>query len=310
MKIIFASLLIVISFLTMADQGVQVKKTKILVLYHSQSGKTAKLAQEIAEGIKRFPDAEVIIKTITQISPDELASFDGIAIGTPVYFGAMSGEMKTFLDKTISIWEKKGLEGIPATVFVSFGSGDGKDSAIHNIWSVFSSHGMIILPSLSDTQAQGYSLAKVAHALKASQIELPIPPKPVGNYSAYKVSGKQIYINQIALKDGKVLSPGIIGDTVTIEEAKEATRQTALNVMAVLKDALGGDFKKVKQAVQLTGYFRTSHDFKDHSLLLNEASNIFIKVLGNKGAHARAAIGSASLPLDSTNEIQAIFETY
>jgi NAD(P)H dehydrogenase (quinone) len=310
MKKIMTSLLLMTSFWTMANQEFQMTKTKILVLYHSQSGKTAKLAEEIAEGIKCLSNVETTIKSITQISPSELDAFDGIAIGTPVYFGAMSGEMKTFLDKTMSIWKKKGLEGIPATVFVSFGSGEGKDSAIHNIWSVLSSHGMIILPSSSDIRTQGCSLAKVAQALKASQVELPAAPKPVGSYSAYKISGKQIYINQIALKDGKILLPGIIGDTVTIEEAKEATRQTALNIMAVLKEAVGGDLKKIKQAVQLTGYFRASPNFKNHSLLLNEASNILTEVLGNKGAHARAAIGSASLPLDSSNEIQAIFEMY
>jgi NAD(P)H dehydrogenase (quinone) len=294
----------------MATQEVQAKKTKILVVYHSQSGKTAQLAQEIAEGIKSHSNVETTLKSITQIKPSELDSFDGMAFGTPVYFGAMSGEMKTFLDKTLSLWKKKGLEGIPATVFVSFGSGEGKDSAIHSVWSVLSSHGMIILPSSSDIRVQGYSLAKVAQALKASDLELPAAPRPVGNYSAYKISGKQIYINQIALKNGKVFFPGIIGDSVTIEEAKEATRQTALNVMAVLKEAVGGDLKKVKQAVQLTGYFRASPDFKDHSVLLNEASNILTEVLGNKGSHARAAIGSSSLPLDSSNEIQAIFEMY
>lgn len=310
MKKKLAILLLMTSLLAIADQEVQMKKTKILILYHSNSGKTAKLAQEMAEGIKRISDVETIIKTITQISPEELTSFDGIAFGTPVYFGAMSGEMKTFLDKTISIWEKRELEGIPATVFVTFGSGEGKDSAIHNIWSVLSSHRMIILPSLNDIQTQGYTLAKVAQALKTSQVELPNPPRPVGNYSAYKISGKQIYINQIAIKDGKVLSPGIIGDTVTFEEAQKATRQTALNILAVLKEAVGGDLKKIKQAVQLTGYFRAAPNFKDHSLLLNEASNLLTEFLGNKGVHARAAIGSPSLPLDSTNEIQAIFEMY
>jgi len=297
-------------FLTTANEGVSMEKTNILIIYHSQTGKTALIAEEMAKGVRLFPNAEPTTKTITQISPSELNTFDGIAFGTPVYFGAMSGEMKTFLDKTLPLFEKKSLEGIPATTFLSYGSGNGSDSATHNLWSVLAAHGMIILPPLSDIPSQGFLLAKTAHNLKGSHIKLPDPPTPVGNYSAYKISGKQIYINQIALKDGKVLFPGVIGETVDLDQAKEATRQTALNILAVLKEAVGGDLTKIKQAVQLTGYFRTSPDFKDHSILLNEASNLFSEVLGKKGSHARAAIGSSSLPLDSTNEIQSIFEIY
>lgn len=119
---------------------------------------------------------------------------------------------------------------------------------------------------------------------------------------------KLIYINQIALKDGQVLHPGTIGKDIGEEEAKKAVQQTALNVLAVLKKAVNGDLKKVKQAVQLTGYFKTTNEFQNHSQLLNEASNMIVQVLGKKGIHARAALGSPSLPMNSSNEIQAIFE--
>lgn len=264
----------------------------------------------MAKGMKNYPNTKVDTKSISEISPKELSQYDGIAFGSPVYFGAMSGEMKSFLDKTLKLWKDKTLEGIPATVFTSAGSGARQDLAVQNIWAVLASHNMIIIPSYLDLEEQGYKLAQLAHALKESPLALPTVPNPVGDYLPYKISGKQIFINQIALTEGLVKTPGTIGDTVTLEEAKEATRQTTLNVLAVLKKAVGGDFKKVKQAVQITGHFKTTSEFKDHSVLMNEASSLIIKALGTRGKHARAAVGSPSLPLNSPTEILAVFEMY
>ena len=141
-----------------------------------------------------------------------------------------------------------------------------------------------------------------------AQITLPSVPKPVGNYRAYKIAGKMIYINQIALVDGKILTPGKIGKEVSIEDAKAATKAATLNVLAVLQNAVAGDLERVKQAVQLTGFFNTTNNFTDHSKLMNESSDLLIKFLGDRGIHARAAIGAPSLPMDSPIEIQAIFE--
>lgn len=141
-----------------------------------------------------------------------------------------------------------------------------------------------------------------------AQLTLPSVPKPVGNYRPYKIAGKMIYINQIALVDGKILTPGKIGKEVSIDDAKEATKVATLNVLAVLQDAVGGDLANVKQAVQLTGFFNTTSNYADHSKLMNESSDLLIKFLGYRGLHARAAIGAPSLPMDSPIEIQAIFE--
>jgi NAD(P)H dehydrogenase (quinone) len=141
-----------------------------------------------------------------------------------------------------------------------------------------------------------------------AQMTLPSVPKPVGNYRPYKIAGKMIYINQIALVDGKILTPGKIGAEVSIDEAKLATQAATLNVLAVLKSAVGGNLANVKQAVQLTGFFNTTNNFTEHSKLMNESSDLLMKFLGDKGTHARAAIGAPSLPMDSPIEIQAIFE--
>jgi NAD(P)H dehydrogenase (quinone) len=321
---------------------------KILVAYHSLNGATLKLAEAITTGIRTISTAKVTLKRIPNIgekfnnslvSPDELANYDGIAFGSPVYFGGMSTEMKYFLDHTLDLWKKRKLEGIPATVFMTAGSGSGKEAAILSIWSTLASHGMVLLsaataeikegtPGLSPfgitaltslqknrlpskqelrvAQLQGRALAQAASRLKG----LPSMPMPVGNYRPYVITGKYVYINQIALENGKVKFPGTIGTVVSLDQAKAATRLTALNVLAVLKHAVKGDFSKVKQAVQLTGYFKTTPEFQDHAMLMNEASDVMVQFLGDKGQHARAAIGVISLPLNSATEIQAIFELF
>lgn len=308
MSRVFAFL--VMLFPLLVQGGVVDAETKILVVYHSKTGNTAKLAQELGKVMRAHPSTKVIVKSIKEVSPESLSSYDGIAFGSPVYFGAISGEMKTFLDKTLSLWKTKSLAQKPAAVFLSFESGSGKETALHNFWSILSSHQMILLPYSSNIEEQGLLLVDVAAKLKKEVVELPHVPAPVGNYTPYRIAGKYVYINQIALKEGKVLYPGTVGENLNEEEAKKAVHQTTLNILAVLKEAAGGDLKKVKQAVQLTGYFKTTSSFQNHSQLLNEASNLLVKVLGKKGTHARASMGVASLPMNSSNEIQAVFELY
>lgn len=362
----------------------QTKETNILVLIHSQNGGTYKLAQTIAEGAKSFPDTKVTIKRIPSIdekaklSPevarlavatiDELPAYDGIAFGSPVHFANVSADMSYFFSKSIPIWTDRSLEGKPATVFMSAGSGSGREAAIQSFWNILSMHGMVIIPTglmasdktdktvpqgntpfgasslsgangtrpsaseLALAKEQGLALAKTASALKVftsvkkqpatsgntapdvnktlreNKISIPEAPKPVGNYVPYVISDHKVYINQVALKDGKIVNPGKIGVTVTEEQAKEATYQTMLNVIAVLKDACGGDLNRVKQCVQLTGFFNTTPEYTQHAAIMNAASDLTATVFGEKGKHARATIGAASLPVNSAVEIQAIFE--
>lgn len=163
----------------------------------------------------------------------------------------------------------------------------------------------IIAPSLSD---KNITTHMVDDKLQELGISLPITPKPVGNYVPYKIVGNMVYINQVALDNGKILYPGTIESNITQEQAKAATKQTMLNILSMLKVAAGGNLDNVKQAVQLSGTFNTMPNFKDHVLLMNEASNLLVDIFGNKGIHTRATFGANSLPLDSAVEIQAIFE--
>ncbi|MFH6933818.1 NAD(P)H:quinone oxidoreductase [Flavobacterium sp. FlaQc-30] len=367
-----------------ANAQVKTPETNILVLIYSQNGGTYKMAKAIAEGIQEYPNTKAIIKRVPSINPkeklnsdveklpiaviDELANYDGIAFGSPVHFATISADMNYFFSQSIPLWTSRALEGKPSTVFMSAGSGAGKEAAILSFWNILASHGMIIVPtgimgtagldktvpqgntpfgataltgstgtrpSLSElnlAKEQGKALARAASGLKNTEniktvkttsaeiktdinktlkdnnIVLPEAPKPVGNYVPYTISNHKVYINQVALKEGKILNPGKVGANVTDEQAKEATYQTMLNVIAVLKEACGGDLNKVKQCVQLTGFFNTTPEYTQHAGIMNSASNLTALVFGEKGKHARATIGAVSLPINSVVEIQAIFE--
>ncbi|PQA93122.1 NAD(P)H:quinone oxidoreductase [Chryseobacterium shigense] len=357
----------------------QENKAKILVLIHSDNGGTYELAKEIANGIESSKSATAVIKQVKDsqnpkmknipvASVDELPSYDGIAFGSPVYFGNISTGMSEFLSKTVNLWTNHALEGMPATVFMSAGSGAGKELALNAFWNTLAVHGMVLvsngirgtesinktipqgntvlgvtsMASLKDVerptkderalaQLQGSNFAKTAFALKGTfskkqttaaveksadinvllkqkNITLPKVPQPAGNYKPYVRSGNLVFINQVALKDGKILNPGKLGIDVNEEQVKEATKATMLNVIAVLNEAVGGDLNKVRQCVQLTGIFNTKDDYTKHADLMNTASDLTVEILGEKGKHARATLGASSIPVNSAVEIQAIFE--
>lgn len=356
----------------------QEQKARILVLIHSDNGGTYELAKEIASGIENSGSASVVIKQV-KVSPnaklknipvaavDELPSYDGIVFGSPVYFGNISTGMSEFLSKTVNLWTHHALEGMPAAVFMSAGSGAGKELALQAFWNSLAVHGMVLvsngirgyenmnktipqgntvlgissMASLKDVERptkderilaelQGRNFAKTALALKGTftkkataaipvsddinsilkqkNITLPQVPKPAGNYKPFVRSGNLVFINQVALKDGKILYPGKLGVEVNEQQVKEAAKTTMLNVIAVLKEAVGGDLNKVKQCVQLTGIFNTKDDYTKHADLMNAASDLTVEVFGEKGKHARATLGASSIPVKSSVEIQAIFE--
>ena len=115
----------------------QEQKAKVLVLIYSDNGGTYELAKEIAKGIESGQNVQAIIKQVKAFenpklknipvaTVEELADYDGIAFSSPVYFGNISTGMSEFLSKTIGLWSSHALEGKPATVFMSAGSGAGK----------------------------------------------------------------------------------------------------------------------------------------------------------------------------------------
>ncbi|WP_410880565.1 Atu1372/SO_1960 family protein [Myroides sp. DW712] len=353
--------------------------TQLLVLIDSDQGGTYTLAKEIAQGIERWPGAKATIKKVKEsqhpalasiplVQVEELSNYDGIAFGSPVYFGNISTGMSAFFTQTIDLWTQRALEEMPATVFMSGGSGAANELALQSFWNTLSVHGMVLIPNgiqgfetIDRTKTQGNSvlgitsptsidkgnrptkeerllaqnqgekLARIAQKLKGirsvepltqtqesaidfdqllkdKKIELPQLPKPVGNYELYVRSGNLVFINQVALKDGKIFNPGKLGMDVTEEQVKEATKVTMLNVLAILKEAVGGDLNKVQRCVQLIGAFNTVDTYTQHAALMNPASDLVVEVLDEKGKHTRNIGGASSLPLGSSVSIQAVFE--
>jgi len=140
-------------------------------------------------------------------------------------------------------------------------------------------------------------------------IEIPNPVAPVANYVPYVVAGNLVSISgQVPVSDGKVIYVGKVEDTVTLEDACAAARLCALNIIAQLKAACGGDLNRVKRIVKLGGFVNCKNGFGGQPQIINAASDLMVDVFGDKGRHSRSAVGTNALPLNVTVEIDALVE--
>ena len=144
--------------------------------------------------------------------------------------------------------------------------------------------------------------------LKALNIELPVIGKPLVNYVHVVRSGNLLFLagKGPSQKNGSYII-GKVGKDITIEEGKAAARLSALNQLAVLKAELG-NLNKVKRIVKVLGMINCEPDFKDHSKVINGFSDLMVEVFGEKGKHARSAVGMCSLPNGMAVEIELIVE--
>jgi len=147
----------------------------------------------------------------------------------------------------------------------------------------------------------------IAARLKQRGITLPTMAKPAGNYLPYQISGNKIYISQIAFKDGKILGPGPLVNEKDIPRGQLAARQTVLNILAVVQQACGS-LEDIEKVVRLDGYIASHKNFTQQAQVMNGASDVLVEILGERGKHARSAVGSIVLPLNSAVEISAVIE--
>ena len=146
---------------------------------------------------------------------------------------------------------------------------------------------------------------KVDARLKELGIELPTPPAPVASYVPYVISGKQVYISgQVTMEGGALKYVGIVGKEISLDDAKAAARLCAINLLAQLKAAAGGDLDKVARCVKLGVFVNCVPGFDKQPEVANGASDLIVEVLGDKGVHARSAVGVAVLPLDAPVEVE------
>ena len=141
-------------------------------------------------------------------------------------------------------------------------------------------------------------------------ITLPEPPEPVANYVNGVRAGNLIFLAGKGPRyaDGTEIT-GKLGQDVTIEEGYEGARLTAINQLAVLKGMLG-DLKKVKRIVKVLGMVNSDPSFIEQPKVINGFSDLMVEVFGDRGRHARAAVGMASLPRGQAVEIEFVVEVY
>ncbi len=145
--------------------------------------------------------------------------------------------------------------------------------------------------------------------LKSLGYNLPEASIPAANYVPYVISGNQVFISgQIPFLNGEKMHMGTLGAETSIEQGQEAARACALNILAQVNHAVDEDWSKVKRCVKLGAFVACTPDFTDHPEVVNGASDLIVAAMGERGKHARFAIGVPSLPRGVTVEIDAIFE--
>jgi len=138
--------------------------------------------------------------------------------------------------------------------------------------------------------------------------ELPAAKAPVASYLPVVRSGNLLYISgQISSGDQGVVT-GQLGETMNVVQGGNAAELAAINVLAQIVHNGGVDLDAVKRIVKITCFVNATPEFTEHHLVANGGSNLIVGVLGDKGKHARAAIGVSGLPFGAAVEIEAIVE--
>lgn len=145
------------------------------------------------------------------------------------------------------------------------------------------------------------------HKIEELGFQLPEPVAPLASYIPVQRTGNLLHISGQLPMDSEGLRKGTLGDNVGVGEAQKAAQLCALNILGQVK-AFGIDLASIKQVVKLGVFVACTDTFIEHHLVANGASNLIGEILGDRGKHARAAVGVPSLPLGAMVEIEAIVE--
>ena len=152
-------------------------------------------------------------------------------------------------------------------------------------------------------------MSEIESRLEHLGISLPAEPVPIANYVPGVRTGNLVYLSGLgpaSRPDGSSPS-GKVGRDLTTEEGYEAARLTGINILARMKGELG-DLDKVRRVVKLLGMVNSAPDFNQQPAVVNGCSDLLVEVFGDRGRHARSAVGMASLPNDIPVEIEVIIE--
>ena len=149
---------------------------------------------------------------------------------------------------------------------------------------------------------------RVEQELTKLGLKLPEPMAPVANYIGAVRVGALLFVSGHGPRmDGKLMFKGKVGRDLTIEQGYEAAKVVMLNCLGTIKREIG-DLDKVERIVKLLGFVNAPEGFRDSPKVINGASDLLVQVYGEKGRHARSAIGVAALPMEIAVEIEMIVQ--
>ena len=145
--------------------------------------------------------------------------------------------------------------------------------------------------------------------IKDLDLHIPDMAMPIANYVPYKIFDKILYVSgQAPSKDGSLIYIGKVGEEISEEDGIKAAELCCINIIAALKSAINSDWEKLDGFIKLGGFVNSNTNFTNHPQIINGASNLLVKIFGEKGKHARFAVGSNSLPMNISVEIEAIIK--
>ncbi len=151
-------------------------------------------------------------------------------------------------------------------------------------------------------------MSKIEQQINRLGIVLPDAPKPVAAYIPAKQTGNLVFTaGQLPMVKDELISKGLLGQDVEIDEANKAARICTLNALAAIKGVIG-DLDRIKQIVRVVGYVASVPTFTQQPAVVNGASELLLEIFGENGKHARSAVGMAVLPLNASVEIELTVE--
>ena len=135
------------------------------------------------------------------------------------------------------------------------------------------------------------------------------PPEAIANYVPFKVIDNLVYVSgQGPIKNGKIIYTGKVGDIVSEEDGIVAAELCCLNIIAALRKSINGDWDRLDNFIKLGGFVNCKDDYTNQPKIINGASDLLVNIFGEQGKHTRFAVGSNSLPLNISVEIDAIIK--
>ena len=145
--------------------------------------------------------------------------------------------------------------------------------------------------------------------IKQLGIEIPDMPNALANYVPYKISDSIVYVSgQAPVMNGELIYKGKVGNDITIDDGIKAAELCCINIISILKESIDGDWDRLDNFLKLGGFVNCNSDFFDQPQIINGASDLLVNIFGEQGKHSRFAVGSNSLPMNISVEIDAIIK--